>query len=105
MEQKEKMIIDELKEENRLLKLKVSAYKEELESLSNKLEYSEKFISLYESIIDASREEIKQLSMAIKKAEKNSSKNDTKSKVVKKIANTKKAIKKQVKKAVKKSKK
>ena len=61
MEYKEKDIISDLKEDNKLLLSKIEVYKEEITKLKNKLEYAQRFFVLYENIMENSRKENKQL--------------------------------------------
>ena len=69
MEYKEKDIISDLKEDNKLLLSKIEVYKEEITKLKNKLEYAQRFFVLYENIMENSRKENKQLSEKIKELE------------------------------------
>lgn len=69
MEYKEKDIIYDLKEDNKLLLSKIEVYKEEITKLKNKLEYAQRFFVLYENIMENSRKENKQLTEKIKELE------------------------------------
>lgn len=69
MEYKEKDIISDLKEDNKLLLSKIEVYKEEIIKLKNKLEYAQRFFVLYENIMENSRKENKQLTEKIKELE------------------------------------
>lgn len=69
MEYKEKDIISDLKEDNKLLLSKIEVYKEEITKLKNKLEYAQRFFVLYENIMENSRKENKQLTEKIKELE------------------------------------
>ena len=69
MEYKEKDIISDLKEDNKLLLSKIEVYKEERTKLKNKLEYAQRFFVLYENIMENSRKENKQLTEKIKELE------------------------------------
>ena len=69
MEYKEKDIISDLKEDNKLLLSKIEVYKEEITKLKNKLEYAQRFFILYENIMENSRKENKQLTEKIKELE------------------------------------
>lgn len=69
MEYKEKDIISDLKEDNKLLLSKIEIYKEEITKLKNKLEYAQRFFVLYENIMENSRKENKQLTEKIKELE------------------------------------
>lgn len=69
MEYKEKDIISDLQEDNKLLLSKIEVYKEEITKLKNKLEYAQRFFVLYENIMENSRKENKQLSEKIKELE------------------------------------
>lgn len=69
MEYKEKDIISDLQEDNKLLLSKIEVYKEEITKLKNKLEYAQRFFVLYENIMENSRKENKQLTEKIKKLE------------------------------------
>lgn len=69
MEYKEKDIISDLKEDNKLLLFKIEVYKEEITKLKNKLEYAQRFFVLYENIMENSRKENKQLTEKIKELE------------------------------------
>ena len=69
MEYKEKDIISDLKEDNKLLLSKIEVYKEEITKLKNKLEYAQRFFVLYENIMENSRKENKQLIEKIKELE------------------------------------
>lgn len=71
MEITEKNIIEELKEDNALLSSKMDVYKEEIKTLKEKLEYTKKLFVLYESIMECSKNEVKELTAAIKKLESN----------------------------------
>ena len=66
---KEKDIISDLKEDNKLLLSKIEVYKEEITKLKNKLEYAQRFFVLYENIMENSRKENKQLTEKIKELE------------------------------------
>ena len=55
MEYKEKDIISDLQEDNKLLLSKIEVYKEEITKLKNKLEYAQRFFVLYENIMENSR--------------------------------------------------
>lgn len=69
MEYKEKDIISDLQEDNKLLLSKIEVYKEEITKLKNKLEYAQRFFVLYENIMENSRKENKQLTEKIKELE------------------------------------
>lgn len=69
MEYKEKDIISDLREDNKLLLSKIEVYKEEITKLKNKLEYAQRFFVLYENIMENSRKENKQLTEKIKELE------------------------------------
>lgn len=69
MEYKEKDIISDLQEDNKLLLSKIEIYKEEITKLKNKLEYAQRFFVLYENIMENSRKENKQLTEKIKELE------------------------------------
>ncbi len=69
MEYKEKDIISDLQEDNKLLLSKIEVYKEEITKLKNKLEYAQRFFILYENIMENSRKENKQLTEKIKELE------------------------------------
>jgi len=69
VEYKEKDIISDLKEDNKLLLSKIEVYKEEITKLKNKLEYAQRFFVLYENIMENSRKENKQLTEKIKELE------------------------------------
>ena len=69
MEYKEKDIISDLEEDNKLLSSKIEVYKEEIAKLKNKLEYAQRFIILYENIMENSRKENRQLSEKVKELE------------------------------------
>lgn len=69
MECKEKDIISDLEEDNKLLSSKIEVYKEEIAKLKNKLEYAQRFIILYENIMENSRKENRQLSEKVKELE------------------------------------
>ena len=69
MEYKEKDIISDLQEDNKLLLSKIEVYKEEITRLKNKLEYAQRFFVLYENIMENSRKENKQLTEKIKELE------------------------------------
>lgn len=69
MEYKEKDIISDLQEDNKLLLSKIEFYKEEITKLKNKLEYAQRFFVLYENIMENSRKENKQLTEKIKELE------------------------------------
>lgn len=69
MEYKEKDIISDLQEDNKLLLSKIEVYKEEITKLKNKLEYAQRFFVLYENIMENSRKENKQLTERIKELE------------------------------------
>ena len=66
MEYKEKDIISDLQEDNKLLLSKIEVYKEEITKLKNKLEYAQRFFVLYENIMENSRKENKQLTEKLK---------------------------------------
>ena len=69
MEYKEKDIISDLQEDDKLLLSKIEVYKEEITKLKNKLEYAQRFFVLYENIMENSRKENKQLTEKIKELE------------------------------------
>ena len=69
MEYKEKDIISDLEEDNKLLSSKIEVYKEEIAKLKNKLEYAQRFFILYENIMENSRKENRQLSEKVKELE------------------------------------
>lgn len=69
MEYKERDIISDLQEDNKLLLSKIEVYKEEITKLKNKLEYAQRFFVLYENIMENSRKENKQLTEKIKELE------------------------------------
>jgi predicted RNase H-like nuclease (RuvC/YqgF family) len=69
VEYKEKDIISDLQEYNKLLLSKIEVYKEEITKLKNKLEYAQRFFVLYENIMENSRKENKQLTEKIKELE------------------------------------
>ena len=69
MEYKEKDIISDLQEDNKLLLSKIEVYKEEITKLKNKLEYAQRFFVLYENIMENTRKENKQLTEKIKELE------------------------------------
>ena len=69
MEYKEKDIISDLQEDNKLLLSKIEVYKEEITKLKNKLEYAQRFFVLYQNIMENSRKENKQLTEKIKELE------------------------------------
>lgn len=69
MEYKEKDIISDLQEDNKLLLSKIEVYKEEITKLKNKLEYAQRFFVLYKNIMENSRKENKQLTEKIKELE------------------------------------
>lgn len=69
MEYKEKDIISDLEEDNKLLSSKIEIYKEEIAKLKNKLEYAQRFFILYENIMENSRKENRQLSEKVKELE------------------------------------
>ena len=69
MEYKEKDIISDLQEDNKLLLSKIEVDKEEITKLKNKLEYAQRFFVLYENIMENSRKENKQLTEKIKELE------------------------------------
>lgn len=69
MEYKEKDIISDLQEDNKLLLSKIEVYKEEITKLKNKLEYAQRFFVLYENIMENSRKENKQLTEKTKELE------------------------------------
>jgi hypothetical protein len=69
VEYKEKDIISDLQEDNKLLLSKIEVYKEEITKLKNKLEYAQRFFVLYENIMENSRKENKQLTEKIKELE------------------------------------
>ena len=69
MEYKEKDIISDLQEDNKLLLSKIEVYKEEITKLKNKLEYAQRFFVLYENSMENSRKENKQLTEKIKELE------------------------------------
>lgn len=65
----EKEIIEELKEDNKLISSKIDIYKEEIQTLKSKLEYTKKLFILYENIMECSKQEIKELNETIKTLE------------------------------------
>lgn len=65
----DKDLISELKEDNKLLSSKIDIYKEEIKELKGKLEYSKKLFALYESIMEYSKNETKELNKKIKDLE------------------------------------
>lgn len=69
MEYKEKDIISDLEEDNKLLSSKIEVYKEEIAELKGKLEYAQRFFILYENIMENSRKENRQLSEKVKELE------------------------------------
>lgn len=69
MEYKEKDIISDLQEDNKLLLSKIEVYKEEITKLKNKLEYAQRFFVLYENIMEQSRSETKDLTNKVKELE------------------------------------
>ena len=69
MEYSDKELILELQEDNKLLSSKIDIYKEEINELKNKLEYAKKFFTLYESIMEHSRNETKELTDKVKELE------------------------------------
>ena len=69
MEYKEKDIISDLQEDNKLLLSKIEVYKEEITKLKNKLEYAQRFFVLYENIMENLEKENKQLTEKIKELE------------------------------------
>ena len=69
MKYKEKDIISDLQEDNKLLLSKIEVYKEEITKLKNKLEYAQRFFVLNENIMENSRKENKQLTEKIKELE------------------------------------
>ena len=69
MEYSDKEIILELQEDNKLLSSKIDVYKEEISELKQKLEYAKKFFTLYENIMEQSRNETKELSIRVKELE------------------------------------
>lgn len=70
MEYSEKEIICDLEEDNKLLLSKIEIYKEEIAVLREKLEYAQKIYILYESIIESSSKENKQLTEKVKRLER-----------------------------------
>lgn len=70
MEYSEKDIICDLEEDNKLLLSKIEIYKEEIAELREKLEYAQKIYILYESIMESSSRENKQLTEKVKRLEK-----------------------------------
>ncbi|WP_157153800.1 hypothetical protein [Brachyspira murdochii] len=69
MEYSDKDIILELQEDNKLLSFKIDIYKEEINELKQKLEYAQKFFTLYENIMEQSRNETKELTNRVKELE------------------------------------
>ena len=69
MEYTDKEIILELQEDNKLLSSKIDIYKEEINELKQKLEYAKKFFTLYENIMEKSRNETKVLTINVKELE------------------------------------
>ncbi|ADG72297.1 hypothetical protein Q5M87_04345 [Brachyspira innocens] len=69
MEYSDKDIILELQEDNKLLSSKIDIYKEEINELKQKLEYAQKFFTLYENIMEQSRNETKELTNRVKELE------------------------------------
>ncbi|WP_300365858.1 hypothetical protein [Brachyspira sp.] len=69
MEYSDKDIILELQEDNKLLSSKIDVYKEEMSELKQKLEYAKKFFTLYENIMEQSRNETKELTIKVKELE------------------------------------
>ena len=69
MEYSDKDIILELQEDNKLLSSKIDIYKEEINELKQKLEYAQKFFTLYENIMEQSRNETKELTNKVKELE------------------------------------
>ena len=69
MEYSDKDIILELQEDNKLLSSKIDIYKEEIKELKQKLEYAQKFFTLYENIMEQSRNETKELTNKVKELE------------------------------------
>ncbi len=59
-------IILDLQEDNRLLSSKIDVYKDEIQKLKEKLEYSQKLFTLYESIMECSKNENLELSLSVK---------------------------------------
>ncbi len=70
MEYSEKEIICDLEEDNKLLLSKIEIYKEEIAVLREKLEYAQKIYILYESIMESSSKENKQLTEKVKRLER-----------------------------------
>lgn len=70
MEYSEKDIICDLEEDNKLLLSKIEIYKEEIAVLREKLEYAQKIYILYESIMESSSKENKQLTEKVKRLER-----------------------------------
>ncbi len=70
MKYSEKDIICDLEEDNKLLLSKIEIYKEEIAGLREKLEYAQKIYILYESIMENSRKENKQLTEKVKRLER-----------------------------------
>ncbi len=56
-----------LLEDNKLLASRVDIYKEEIETLKGKLEYTGNLFALYESVLNCAKEESKELAVEIKK--------------------------------------
>ena len=69
MEYTDKEIILELLEDNKLLSSIIDIYKEEINELKQKLEYAKKFFTLYENIMEQSRNETKELTIKVKELE------------------------------------
>ena len=69
MEYSDKDIILELQEDNKLLSSKIDIYKEEINELKQKLEYAQKFFTLYENIMEQSRNETKELTNRVNELE------------------------------------
>lgn len=69
VEYSDKDIILELQEDNKLLSSKIDVYKEEMSELKQKLEYAKKFFTLYENIMEQSRNETKELTIKVKELE------------------------------------
>lgn len=69
MQRTDKDIILELEEDNKLLSSKIDIYKDEIKELKNKLEYTKKLFILYESIMEYSKNETKELNRKIKHLE------------------------------------
>ncbi|MEI0509276.1 hypothetical protein [Brachyspira intermedia] len=69
MEYTDKEIILELQEDNKLLSSKIDIYKEEINELKQKLEHAKKFFTLYENIMEQSRNETKELTIKVKELE------------------------------------